>query len=70
MNPSIVTKQWSEILLDIEEGADMVMVNRDAYLDIVQRCKEQYKVPTFVYQVSGGIPSPTASQNGWWTRIR
>jgi porphobilinogen synthase len=43
-----------EIVLDIEEGADMVMVKPGMpYLDIVTRCKENFGVPTFAYQVSG-----------------
>ena len=43
-----------EIILDIEEGADMVMVKPGMpYLDIVTRCKENFGVPTFAYQVSG-----------------
>ena len=43
-----------EVALDIQEGADMVMVKPGLpYLDIVRRVKEQFKAPTFVYQVSG-----------------
>ena len=43
-----------EVALDIAEGADMVMVKPGlAYLDIVWRVKEAFKVPTFVYQTSG-----------------
>ena len=73
MNPSNSDEAMVEILLDIEEGADMVMVKtRMPYLDIVQRCKEQYKVPTFVYQVSGEYAMlKAASQNGWldWDKV-
>lgn len=56
-----------EIGLDIEEGADMVMVKPGMpYLDIVQRCKSEFKVPTFAYQVSGEYAMHQgAFQNGW-----
>jgi porphobilinogen synthase len=56
-----------EAALDIEEGADMVMVKPGMpYLDIVRRVKETFGVPTFVYQVSGEYAMiMAASQNGW-----
>ncbi len=73
MNPFNSDEAMIEILLDIEEGADLVMVKPGMpYLDIVQRCKEQYKVPTFVYQVSGEYAMlKAASQNGWldWDKV-
>ena len=66
MNPSNSDEAMVEILLDIEEGADMVMVKPGMpYLDIVQRCKEQYKVPTFVYQVSGEYAMLKAASQKW-----
>ena len=56
-----------EITLDINEGADMVMVKPGMpYLDIVRRCKSECKVPTFAYQVSGEYAMHQAAfQNGW-----
>ena len=56
-----------EVELDLEEGADMVMVKPGLpYLDIVWRVKEAFKAPTFVYQVSGEYAMHMAAiQNGW-----
>src|SRR5574343_2096000 len=56
-----------EVALDIEEGADMVMVKPGMpYLDIVRRVKDTFKVPTFAYQVSGEYAMlKAAAQNGW-----
>jgi porphobilinogen synthase len=55
------------VALDIAEGADMVMVKPGMpYLDIVRRVKEEFKVPTFAYQVSGEYAMiKAASANGW-----
>lgn len=67
MNPSNGNEALHEIGLDIAEGADMVMVKPGMpYLDIVQRCKQQFGVPTFAYQVSGEYAMhKAASENGW-----
>jgi porphobilinogen synthase len=56
-----------EVGLDLEEGADMVMVKPGLpYLDIVRRVKDAYRAPTFVYQVSGEYAMLKAAfQNGW-----
>ena len=56
-----------EVALDLEEGADMVMVKPGLpYLDIVRRVKEQFKAPTFVYQVSGEYSMlKAAAARGW-----
>jgi len=56
-----------EVALDIAEGADMVMVKPGMpYLDILYRVKEEFKVPTFVYQVSGEYAMQKAAfANGW-----
>jgi len=56
-----------EVALDIEEGADMVMVKPGMpYLDIVQRVKSELHIPTFVYQVSGEYAMlKAAAQQGW-----
>jgi len=56
-----------EVGLDIEEGADFVMVKPAMpYLDIVRRVKDEYQVPTFAYQVSGEYAMlKAAAQNGW-----
>lgn len=54
MDPANAQEALHEIALDIEEGADMVMVKPGMpYLDIVSRCKDTFGVPTFAYQVSG-----------------
>jgi len=56
-----------EVALDIEEGADMIMIKPGLpYLDIVQRVKEAFAMPTFAYQVSGEYAMiMAAAQNGW-----
>jgi len=56
-----------EVALDLQEGADMVMIKPGMpYLDIVYRIKQQFGVPTFVYQVSGEYAMiMAAAQNGW-----
>jgi porphobilinogen synthase len=56
-----------EVGLDLQEGADMVMVKPGMpYLDIIRRVKEEFGVPTFAYQVSGEYAMlKAASQNGW-----
>ena len=54
MDPANALEAMQEIALDIEEGADMVMVKPGMpYLDIVTRCKQEFGLPTFAYQVSG-----------------
>ena len=56
-----------EVALDLAEGADMVMIKPGLpYLDIVHRVKQEFGVPTFVYQVSGEYAMhKAAAQNGW-----
>jgi porphobilinogen synthase len=56
-----------EIALDIQEGADMVIVKPGMpYLDVVREVKDTFGVPTFVYQVSGEYAMLAAAiQNGW-----
>lgn len=67
MDPANSDEALHEVALDIEEGADMVMVKPGMpYLDIVRRVKEQFKVPTFAYQVSGEYAMMQAAiANGW-----
>lgn len=67
MDPANSNEAIIEIGLDIQEGADMVMVKPGMpYLDIVQRCKQEFQVPTFAYQVSGEYAMHMAAiQNGW-----
>lgn len=67
MDPANSDEAIMEISLDINEGADMVMVKPGMpYLDIVRRCKSEIKVPTFAYQVSGEYAMHQAAfQNGW-----
>jgi len=57
----------TEVMLDIEEGADMVMIKPGMpYLDIVRRVSEQFDIPVFAYQVSGEYAMlKAAAQNGW-----
>ncbi|SHI04410.1 porphobilinogen synthase [Ferrimonas marina] len=67
MDPANTDEAIHEVAMDIEEGADMVMVKPGMpYLDIVRRVKTELKVPTFAYQVSGEYAMlKAASQNGW-----
>ena len=62
----------AEVALDLEEGADMVMVKPGMpYLDIVRRVKERFAVPTFAYQVSGEYAMlSAAAERGWLDRRR
>lgn len=66
-DPANSDEALREVALDLEEGADMVMVKPGMpYLDIVRRVKDQFGVPTFVYQVSGEYAMHmAAAQNGW-----
>jgi porphobilinogen synthase len=67
MDPANSDEALREIALDLEEGADMVMVKPGMpYLDIVRRVKDAFGVPTFVYQVSGEYSMlMAAAGNGW-----
>jgi porphobilinogen synthase len=67
MDPANTDEALREVALDIAEGADMVMVKPGMpYLDIVRRVKDEFKVPTYVYQVSGEYAMlKAAAQNGW-----
>ena len=67
MDPANSDEALREVALDIEEGADMVMIKPGLpYLDIVRRVKDKFGVPTFVYQVSGEYAMlMAASKNGW-----
>jgi len=67
MDPANSDEALWEVGLDLEEGADMVMIKPGLpYLDIVRRVKDRFGVPTFVYQVSGEYAMlKAAAQNGW-----
>ena len=67
MDPANSNEALHEVAADLAEGADMVMVKPGMpYLDILWRVKDAYKVPTFVYQVSGEYAMHMAAiQNGW-----
>jgi porphobilinogen synthase len=67
IDPANSNEAVREVMLDIEEGADMVMVKPGMpYLDIVRRVKTELEVPTFAYQVSGEYAMHMAAfQNGW-----
>jgi porphobilinogen synthase len=67
MDPANSDEALREVAMDLQEGADMVMVKPGMpYLDIVRRVKGQFAVPTFVYQVSGEYAMlMAASQQGW-----
>jgi len=67
MDPANTDEALWEVGLDLAEGADMVMVKPGMpYLDIVRRVKDEFKAPTFVYQVSGEYAMlKAAAQNGW-----
>lgn len=67
MDPANAAEALHEVALDIKEGADMVMVKPGLpYLDIVRQVKDEFRMPTLVYQVSGEYAMlKAASQNGW-----
>ena len=67
MDPANGDEALREVALDLAEGADMVMVKPGMpYLDIVRRVKDEFKVPTYAYQVSGEYAMlKAAAQNGW-----
>ena len=67
MDPANSDEALHEVALDLQEGADMVMVKPGMpYLDIVRRVRDELAVPTFVYQVSGEYAMlMAAAQNGW-----
>lgn len=70
MSPSATNEALHEVALDLREGADIVMVKPGMpYLDIVQRIKHEFLVPTAVYQVSGEYAMlSAAAENGWLDR--
>jgi len=70
MNPANGDEALREVALDLQEGADMVMVKPGMpYLDIVQRVSSTFQVPTFAYQVSGEYSMLAgAADNGWLAR--
>ncbi|HSP89491.1 MAG TPA: porphobilinogen synthase [Vicinamibacterales bacterium] len=67
MDPANSDEALREVQLDLDEGADMVMIKPGMpYLDIVRRVKDRFGAPTFVYQVSGEYAMlMAAAQNGW-----
>jgi porphobilinogen synthase len=67
MDPGNSDEALREVAMDIAEGADMVMVKPGMpYLDVVRRVKDEFRVPTFAYQVSGEYAMlKAAAQNGW-----
>ena len=67
MDPANSDEALQEVAMDLEEGADMVMVKPGMpYLDIVRRVKQEFGVPTYAYQVSGEYAMLMAAiQNGW-----
>ena len=70
MDPANANEALHEVSLDLQEGADMVMVKPGmAYLDILKNIKDTFKAPTFVYQVSGEYAMlEAAAANGWLDR--
>jgi len=67
MDPGNSDEALREVAMDIAEGADMVMVKPGMpYLDVVRRVKDEFRIPTFAYQVSGEYAMlMAAAQNGW-----
>jgi porphobilinogen synthase len=70
MDPANADEALREVALDLAQGADMVMVKPGMpYLDVVARVRDEFRVPTFAYQVSGEYAMLTAAaQNGWLDR--
>jgi porphobilinogen synthase len=67
MDPANADEAMREVALDLEEGADMVMVKPALpYLDVIRRVKERFGVPVAAYNVSGEFAMiKAAAQNGW-----
>ena len=67
MDPGNSDEALREVAMDIAEGADMVMIKPGMpYLDVVRRVKDEFKIPTFAYQVSGEYAMlKAATLNGW-----
>jgi porphobilinogen synthase len=67
MDPGNTDEALREVAMDIQEGADMVMVKPGMpYLDVVRRVKDTFRIPTFAYQVSGEYAMlKAAAHNGW-----
>jgi porphobilinogen synthase len=72
MDPANSDEALREVAMDLDEGADMVMVKPGMpYLDIVGRVRDAFSVPTFVYQVSGEYAMLVAAmERGWLDRER
>jgi porphobilinogen synthase len=71
MDPGNGNEALHEVALDLAEGADIVMVKPGMpYLDVVKQVKDQFKVPTFVYQVSGEYAMLKAAANAGWLNER
>ena len=72
MDPANTDEALKEVAIDIAEGADMVMVKPGMpYLDVCRRVKDEFRVPTFAYQVSGEYAMLAgACDNGWLDRDR
>jgi porphobilinogen synthase len=70
IDPSNINEALHECILDLQEGADMIMVKPGMpYLDVLRRVKEELQVPTFAYQVSGEYAMHVAAfENGWLER--
>ena len=70
MDPANSDEALREVALDLDEGADMIMVKPGLpYLDIVRRVKDEFRMPTFAYQVSGEYSMlKAAAANGWINR--
>jgi len=70
MDPANTNEALREVALDLAEGADMVMVKPGMpYLDVLHRVKDEFRVPTFAYQVSGEYAMlQAAAANGWLER--
>jgi porphobilinogen synthase len=67
MDPANSDEALREVALDVEEGADMIMIKPGLpYLDIVRRVKDRFGMPTFVYQVSGEYAMIMAAANNGW----
>jgi porphobilinogen synthase len=67
MDPANSDEALREVALDLEEGADMVMVKPGMpYLDIIRRVKDEFGFPTFAYQVSGEYSMIMAAANKGW----
>ena len=70
MNPANSDEALHEVALDIQEGADMVMIKPGLpYLDVIRRVKDEFQMPTFAYHISGEYAMLAGGLRQWLARL-